>query len=97
VKAVALWACAMPADYSAVKVPMLFLWGDHDGLLPEQRFAEVRARLPASVRYVPVPGANHRGFAMYSHQFFDGEATLGQDQQIDFANARTAEFFSARL
>jgi pimeloyl-ACP methyl ester carboxylesterase len=94
VKAVALWACAMPGNYSAATVPILFLWGDHDGLLPESRFAEVRASLPPSVRYVTVPGANHRGFALYSHQFFDGEATLGQEQQIDLANERTAEFFA---
>lgn len=95
VKAVALWACAMPADFSTLAVPVLFLHGDRDGLLPPERLAAVRAMLPPSTRYVEVTGANHRGFAMYSHQFFDGEATIGWPQQIDFANRATAEFFAA--
>jgi hypothetical protein len=43
VKAVALWACAMPADFSALAVPMLFLHGDRDGLLPPERLAAARA------------------------------------------------------
>jgi pimeloyl-ACP methyl ester carboxylesterase len=93
VKAVALWACTMPASYSALTVPMIFLWGDRDGLLPPERFAAAKANLPASVEYVEVPGGNHRGFALYSHQFFDGEATISPVEQIDFANERTAAFF----
>jgi pimeloyl-ACP methyl ester carboxylesterase len=97
VKALALWACAMPGDYSSLSVPMLFLRGDHDGLLPPERFADARSKLPAAVEYVNLPGGNHRGFALYSHQFFDGEATLGPAEQIDFADDRTAAFFAAHL
>lgn len=95
VKAVALWACAMPADFSSLAVPMLYLHGDRDGLLPPERFADAQSMLPPATRYVAVPGANHRGFAMYSHQFFDGEATIGWREQIDLANETTAEFFAA--
>jgi pimeloyl-ACP methyl ester carboxylesterase len=97
VRAVALWACAMPADFSRLNVPMLFIWGDHDGLLPAARLADARSKLPASTRYVTLPGANHQGFAMYSHQFFDNPATIGWSEQIDFANAQTAAFFAAHL
>ena len=95
VKAVALWACAMPGNYSALRVPMLFIRGDQDGLLPPQRFAAAQANLPPSVEYVTLPGGNHQGFAMYSHQFFDNAATISWAAQIDFANERTAAFFAA--
>ena len=97
VKAVALWASAMPGDFSTLEVPMLFLWGDRDGLLPPARLADTRSKLPPSVQYVTLPGANHQGFALYSHQFFDNEATLGGAEQIELANRRTAEFFAAQL
>ncbi len=97
VAAVALWACAMPADFSALTVPMLFLHGDRDGLLPPERLADAKDKLPVAVRYLEVPGGNHRGFAMYSHQFFDGEATIGWQEQIGFANEQTAVFFAGTL
>jgi pimeloyl-ACP methyl ester carboxylesterase len=94
VRAAALWAAAMPKDFSSMKLPLLFLWGDHDQLLPAERFADARSKLPASARYVTLPGGNHRDFAMYSHQFFDGEGTLGWPAQIDQANRLTAAFFA---
>jgi pimeloyl-ACP methyl ester carboxylesterase len=97
VRAIALWACAMIRDYSALDLPMLFLWGDHDGLLPPERFAEAKKNLPASTEYVTIRGANHQGFAMYSHQFFDNEAAIGWQKQIDIANEKTAAFFAAQL
>ncbi len=97
VKALALWACAMPGDYSSLSLPVLFIRGDHDGLLPPERFADAQSKLPATVEYVNLPGGNHRGFALYSHQFFDGEATISPDEQIDFADDRTAAFFAAHL
>lgn len=97
VKAVALWASAMPGDFSHSSLPILFLWGDHDGLLPAERFAQTRQNLPASTQFVTVKGGNHRNFAMYSHQFFDAEATIDWPEQIDLANQETAAFFSGFL
>ena len=97
VKALALWACAMPGDYSSLSLPILFIRGDHDGLLPPERFADAQSKLPATVEYVNLPGGNHRGFALYSHQFFDGDAATSPDEQIDFANEKTAAFFAAHL
>ena len=95
VRAIALWAAAMPKDFSAVTVPMLVLHGDHDGLLPPERFADAQANLPATATYVNVAGGNHRNFALYSHQFFDAAALIGWQQQIAFANRETAAFFAA--
>ncbi len=90
----ALWASGIPADYSAVAVPILFLWGDHDDLLPRSRFEAGQAKLPDSVEYITVAGANHQDFAMYGHQFLDGEGQLGWAQQIDDANRVTLAFFN---
>ncbi len=94
---VALWATSMPADYSELTMPTLFIWGDTDGLLPPKRFENGKANLPPATRYLTLEGANHKNFAMYSHQFFDNEATIDWDEQIDFANQTTLEFFAALL
>ena len=96
VRAIALWACAMPVDFTAVKPPILFLHGDRDGLLPPEQLADVQAKLPSATEFVRVPGGNHQGFALYSHQFFDNEATIGGAEQTDIALERTAAFFAAR-
>jgi pimeloyl-ACP methyl ester carboxylesterase len=93
VTAVALWAASQPSDFSDLSIPILFLWGDTDGLLPPERYAAAKANLPATVEYVTVEGGNHQDFAMYSHQFFDREGQLGWAAQIDLANETTAEFF----
>lgn len=94
-RAGALWATAMPEDFSDLGLPLLFLWGDRDGLLGAERFALARQRLPADTRYETVTGGNHRDFAMYSHQFFDGPGALGWEAQIDQANELTSAFFAA--
>ena len=94
VRALALWAAGVPADFSGLNLPMLYIWGDNDGLQPLERFAEGQANLPESVHYVTLPGANHKNFAMYSHQYFDNDAILDPQLQIDFANDTTAVFFA---
>jgi pimeloyl-ACP methyl ester carboxylesterase len=93
VRAVGLWATAMPADFSGLDLPMLLLWGDRDGLMPAARLAEARVRLPAGTRVETVAGGNHQDFAMYTHQFFDQPGALGWADQIELANRRTAAFF----
>jgi pimeloyl-ACP methyl ester carboxylesterase len=93
-RGVALWATSMPSDFSDVDTPVLFIWGDTDGLLSPERFANAKNNLPDSTTYLTLNGANHKNFAMYSHQFFDQEAKLDWDRQISFANEKTAIFFS---
>jgi dienelactone hydrolase len=95
VRASALWAAAIPANYATLTTPILFLWGDQDGLLPQARFERGKALLPDAVDYITLPGANHQDFAMYGHQFFDKPGQLGWTAQIDAANKKTLEFFSA--
>jgi pimeloyl-ACP methyl ester carboxylesterase len=94
---VALWATAMPSDYSDVDLPIMLIWGDHDGLLPVERLEQSQANLPRSVEYITLEGANHKNFALYTHQFFDNEATIDWMEQIDFANTTTAGFFAEQL
>lgn len=94
VRATALWAAAMPEDFSSLTVPTLFLWGDRDGLLPESRIAETRARLPAQAQWSTLEGGNHQDFALYTHQFFDQPGTLGWERQVERANEQTAAFFA---
>jgi pimeloyl-ACP methyl ester carboxylesterase len=96
-QAVALWATSMPSDYSSVETPILFIWGDTDGLLPAERLRRAKENLPQSVDYVTLQGANHKNFALYTHQFFDNEATIDWMEQIDFANETTAAYFAERL
>ena len=96
-KAVALWGAAMPSDYSGMALPILYLWGDTDGLIPPERFSSGQQNLPEHVQYLTLPGANHKNFAMYSHQFFDKKATMDWMEQIDFANETTAAFFAQQL
>jgi dienelactone hydrolase len=94
ITAAAMWACSIPSDYSTVSTPILFLWGDHDDLLPESRFEGGKEKLPADVIYRTVAGANHKDFAMYGHQFLDGEGQLGWQAQIELANEQTLAFFA---
>lgn len=94
-RGVALWATSMPSDYSQLTQPILFIWGDTDGLLPRSRLESGKTNLPAHTQYITLNGANHKNFSLYSHQFFDSEATIGWDTQIDFANQTTHEFFNS--
>ena len=93
VAAVGLWAAAMPENFSGTALPVLFLGGDRDGLLHADRLASMRHNYPAGSRFRLLSGANHRNFARYTHQFFDGEASLSVDEQIQQANTLTLAFF----
>lgn len=94
VRAVALWGAGMPFDFTTANAPLLFLWGDDDGILPAHRFETVRTNLPGDTRYVTIEGGNHRNFAMYSHQFFDNDGSLDWREQTGIANELTAAFFA---
>ena len=97
VRAIALWGAGMPFDYTDVAAPLLFLWGNADGILTESRMLTVRRNLPDATRYMTVDGGNHRNFAMYSHQFFDNEGSLDWPEQIAIANEQTFAFFNSSL
>jgi len=95
VRALTLWGSGVPFDFKDVSAPLLFLWGDRDGILNAERLEGVKGNLPGATRYVTFEGGNHRNFAMYTHQFFDNDGPLYWREQIDRANDLTAEFFDA--
>jgi alpha-beta hydrolase superfamily lysophospholipase len=97
IRAAALWATAMPADFKDADLPIKFIRGTNDGLLTPKRFIEAQQNLPPGTDYVTLDGANHRDFAMYSHQFFDHDGTLGWSRQIATANELTEQFFAQYL
>ena len=94
VQAIALWAASIPSDFSDVDTPILLIVGNKDGMIPPARLERNLKNLPESTRLVTLKGANHKNFAMYSHQFFDNDATIGWMEQIDFANQTTGDFFA---
>jgi pimeloyl-ACP methyl ester carboxylesterase len=95
--AVAIWAGSMPEDFSGVIRPLLFVSGTNEGLLPAERYASLKQHLPQHTVYEVIEGANHKNFALYSHQFFDEEASLPHMHQVDRANAMTFDFFQAYI
>lgn len=93
VRAIALWGSGMPFDYTDVTAPLLFLWGNDDGILTAERMDTMKQNLPSATRFDTVDGGNHRNFAMYSHQFFDNEGSLDWPEQVGTSNERTLAFF----
>jgi len=97
VNAVALWAAAMPEDFSAIDLPVKFIGGSVDGLLGTERFASMKKNYPSTTEFTEIKGANHKNFALYSHQFFDNPATIDHNDQIEQAQNITFEFFNQYL
>jgi pimeloyl-ACP methyl ester carboxylesterase len=82
----------MPKDFSNLTMPMLFLSGSNDKMMPAEKLEKAKSFLPKETVFISVEGGNHKNFALYSHQFFDGDASIEQEQQIDEANALTLPF-----
>lgn len=97
VKAIALWAAAMPEDFSTMDVPVKFIGGSVDGLLGKERFEGMKSNYPKRTEFDQIEGANHKNFALYSHQFFDNPATIDHHDQIDQAHTKTTAFFQQYL
>lgn len=95
VRGVALWAAAMPNDYSDLDIPVLLLLADRDGLLHGDRLEGFLPNYPSNRQQATITGGNHRNFARYTHQFFDREATIPVAQQIAWANQKTLAFFQS--
>jgi hypothetical protein len=92
VKGIVVWAGSMPTDFSSLKLPILFLTGTNDKMLPPEKLTKAKDFLPKETVFISIEGANHKNFSLYSHQFFDGEASIGHEQQIDEAHALTLPF-----
>ena len=68
-------------DLSALSIPVAKVYGSNDGVAPPERMFANRRLLPAHTKWVEIRGGNHSQFGHYGHQLFDGEATIGREQQ----------------
>jgi pimeloyl-ACP methyl ester carboxylesterase len=87
-----IWAGGMVKDFSHLEKPVMVISASNDDILPAERFEKIQSYLPKQTIYKSIEGGNHKNFALYSHQFFDGEATIPHHQQIDMANQITLDF-----
>ncbi len=79
-------ALVLLAAYSTEDVPdgmvVASLYGDADGVMNHEKYAEYRANLPENTVEVVIPGGNHAQFGDYGPQKGDGQATISAQEQI---------------
>ena len=68
-------------DLSALSIPVAKVYGSNDGVAPPERMFANRRLLPEHAKWIEVRGGNHSQFGHYGHQLFDGEATIGREEQ----------------
>ena len=68
-------------DYSDLPMRVLKILGSEDGVAPLETSLANRALLPATTRFEVIEGGNHRQFAYYGYQLFDGAATITRAEQ----------------
>ncbi len=88
-----LWASytAESTDLSAIpNLKVLSIFGTKDGGVDEMRLS--RERLPESVIWVEMDGANHAQFGWYGVQPGDGVATISREEQQDWILQETLAF-----
>ncbi len=67
-------------DLSATDLPVLSVGAENDGLSTPEEIAARADALPASTRFVEIPGANHASFGDYGVQAGDGPVTADDDE-----------------
>lgn len=68
----------IPADMSVVSI-----YGDRDGVMQRDKYAQYRSNLPDSTAEVILPGGNHAQFGDYGEQKGDGAAEISAQAQWD--------------
>lgn len=72
-------------------IPILSLYGTHDGLATVDDILQSESNLPSTTRFVAIEGGNHSQFGYYGLQSGDNEATISHDEQMtQTANALIA-------
>jgi len=78
-----LLAAYSSSDISDKKIPVLLIYGENDGVLNRETYAEDLKNLPDNYTEFVIEGGNHSGFGCYGEQDGDGAATIsGQEQQL---------------
>ncbi|CAG4998200.1 hypothetical protein DYBT9275_01952 [Dyadobacter sp. CECT 9275] len=68
-------------DMSAIAIPVMKIYGLNDGVASPEDVVTNKTLLPATTRYVPIPGANHSQFGYYGFQLGDHAAMISRDKQ----------------
>ena len=91
-----LLAAYSATDLSHTELRVLSVYGERDGVLNRESYAEGKSALPADFTEYVIAGGNHAGFGMYGAQEGDGEATLSAVEQIRLTAARFAAFLQEK-
>lgn len=79
-------ALVLLAAYSTAELPedlsVVSIYGDADGVMNREKYAEYRANLPEQTAEVVIPGGNHAQFGDYGPQKGDGEAAVSPQEQL---------------
>ena len=67
-------------DLSSVKFPILFIYGENDGVLNRKKLKKGRALTPKGSEYI-IEGGNHSGFGSYGAQKDDGKSLITAEEQ----------------
>lgn len=68
-------------DLSALALPVIKVYADHDEVAAERNVLANKHLLPAATEWIKIQGGNHSQFGHYGHQLFDGEASISRDEQ----------------
>jgi pimeloyl-ACP methyl ester carboxylesterase len=87
-----LLASYSTADLTENGLRVCSLYGDRDGVLNMEKYAQYRSNLPEGTLELVLEGGNHAGFGSYGPQEGDGISTLEAGMQIRWAADRILEF-----
>ena len=91
----ASYAAGHPAEFSALvllaaystdalpeNLAVVSVYGDMDGVMNREKYAQYRGNLPENAVEVVIPGGNHAQFGDYGEQKGDGTAAISADEQL---------------
>ena len=68
-------------NLSWMTVPVLKVYGSHDGMATPEEVRRYAANLPDHTTFVEIEGGNHRNFGYYRFQLMDGRAGIAREAQ----------------
>lgn len=87
-----LLASYSTADLTDSGMNVLSIYGDRDGVLNREKYAQYRDNLPEAAAEMVLEGANHAGFGAYGPQEGDGEAAISRQEQQALTVKAAAEW-----
>ncbi|CAN0090721.1 unnamed protein product [Scytosiphon promiscuus] len=98
VNGVVFMASSRPTGKLAkLNLPSLVIRGSRDPFTLEKDMQKAANKLPAGTETCIVEGGNHRGFASYSRQPLDWEASITPDEQLRIVVEALTEFIERKV